>query len=166
MNNNISRMAQVLLTVSLIAGAPGLAGAMDHGSMAGMEHDSGVAGMAHVSKGAGQILIGSDIQDGIRGTAHLADVSKAMAEMGMKETHHLMVDFKEEKDGKVVDSGAVAVKVTDPAGGKGPALKMMAMEGMFGIDLTLAKPGKYVLEVGTKLTDGKKRQFRFAYTVK
>ena len=166
MDVNIFRMARVLLTVSLIAGVPAWAGAMDHDGMAGMGHDSGMAGMAHVSKGAGQVLIGSDLQDGVRGTAHLADVHKAMADMGMKETHHLMVDFKEERGGKVVDGGAVAVKVTDPAGGKGEAIKMMAMEGMFGVDLTLAKPGKYILEVGTKLNDGKKRQFRFEYTVK
>ncbi|NTV14419.1 MAG: hypothetical protein HGA96_10890 [Desulfobulbaceae bacterium] len=166
MGIKISRLARTLLTVALLTGAPGLAGAMDHGAMAGMEHSSGMAGMSHVSKGAGQILIGSDSQDGIRATAHLADVSKAMAGLGMKETHHLMIDFKEDKGGKTVDSGVVAVKVTDPAKGKGEAVKMMAMEGRFGTDLTLAKPGKYVFEVGSKLADGKTRQFRFEYTVK
>jgi hypothetical protein len=166
MNERIFKLARTFFAASFLVSLPLLAGAMEHGSMSGMEHGSSMAGMSHMSKGAGQILIGSDSQDGVRCTAHIGDVSKAMAEMGMKETHHLMVSFKEDKGGKAVDSGAVAVKVTDPAGGKGEAVKMMAMEGSFGADLTLAKPGKYIFEVGTKLTDGKKRQFRFEYTVR
>lgn len=161
MDAKISKLVRTLLTVALIAAVPTLASAME-----GMEHGSSKAGMSHVSKGAGQILIGSDIQDGVRGTAHLDDISKAMAELGMKATHHLMVTFKEEKGGKGVDSGMAAVKVIDPSGAKGEAVSMMAMEGSFGADLTLGKPGKYVFEVGTKLTDGKKRQYRFEYTVK
>jgi len=166
MEIKIFRTMKTLLTIALIVGGPVLAGAMDHGSMAGMDHGSSMAGMDHASKGAGQILIGSNSQDGVKGTGHIADVSKAMAEMGMKETHHLMVTFKEEKGGTAIADGAVAVKVTDPAGGKGEAVKMMAMEGSFGADLTLPKPGRYVFEVGTKLADGKKRQFSFEYTVK
>lgn len=166
MKANVSRIARILLAAALLGGVPALAGAADHGSMAGMDHGSSTAGMSHVSKGAGQILIGSDSRDGVRGTAHLDNIGKAMAELGRKETHHLMVTFKEDKGGNAVDSGAVAVKVTDPAGAKGEAIKMMAMEGSFGTDLTLAKPGKYTFEVGSKLADGKLRQFRFEYTVK
>lgn len=166
MDLQIFRMARTLLALVLIAGAPAVAGAMDHGAMSGMDHGSGMAGMSHASKGAGQILIGSDSQDGVRGTAHIADVRKAMAEMGMKETHHLMVTFKADKGGQEIGDGMVAVKVTDPAGAKGEAVKMLAMDGSFGADLALAKPGRYVFEVGTKLADGKKRQFRFEYTVK
>lgn len=168
MKAKVSRTARILLAAALLGGVPALAGAADHGSMSGMDHGSSdsMAGMSHVSKGAGQILIGSDSQDGVRGTAHLDNIGKAMAELGRKETHHLMVTFKVDKDGQAVDSGTVAVKVTNPAGTKGEAVKMMAMEGSFGTDLTLAKPGKYLFEVGTKLADGKKRQFRFEYTVK
>lgn len=162
MDVKISQMVRTLFAVALIAGAPVAVGAME-----GMDHGSSMVGMSHASKGAGQILIGSDIQDGVRGTAHIDDVRKAMAEMRMKETHHLMISFKEDKGGKVVDSGMAAVKVIDPTGAKGEAIvSMVAMEGSFGADLTLAKPGKYVFEVGTKLADGKKRQYRFVYTVK
>ncbi|HSH12769.1 MAG TPA: hypothetical protein VLA15_03445 [Desulfurivibrionaceae bacterium] len=166
MNKQIFKMARTWLALALIGGTPALAGTAEHGSMSGMDHGSSMAGMSHVSKGAGKILIGSASQEGVKGTAHLDDIRKAMAEMGMKETHHLMVTFKEDKGGKAVESGSVAVKVTDPAGVKGEAMKMMAMEGSFGTDLTLAKPGKYLFEVGTKLADGKTRQFRFEYTVK
>jgi type IV secretory pathway TrbL component len=167
MNAKVSRIARILLAAALLGGVPALAAA-EHGSMSGMDHGSSgsMAGMSHVSKGAGQILIGSDSRDGVRGTAHLDNISKAMAELGRKETHHLMVTFKEDKGGKGIDSGAVAVKVTDPAGAKGEAIKMLAMEGSFGTDLTLSKPGKYLFEIGSKLADGKTRQFRFEYTVK
>ncbi len=161
MDMKILYLAKTLLTLALLTGAPTLAGAME-----GMDHGSSMAGMSHVSKGAGQILIGSDSREGVRGTAHLDNISKAMAELGRKETHHLMVDFKEDKGGKVVAGGVVAVKITNPAGVKGEAITMMAMEGSFGADLTLAKPGKYVFEIGSKLADGKKRQFRFEYIVK
>lgn len=168
MNGKFSGIARILLAAALLGGVPVVSLAMDHGAMGGMDHGSSgsMAGMSHVSKGAGQILIGSDSQDGVRGTAHIDNISKAMAELGRKETHHLMVTFKEDKGGKGIDSGMVAVKVTDSAGVKGEAIKMMAMEGSFGTDLTLAKPGKYTFEVGSKLADGKTRQFRFEYTVK
>lgn len=166
MNKQIFKLARTLLALALIGGTPALAGAVEHGSMPGMEHGGSMTGMSHVSKGAGQILIGSASQEGVKSTAHLDDIRKAMAEMGMKETHHLMVTFKDDKGGKVIESGSVAVKVTDPAGVRGEAVKMLAMEGSFGVDLALAKPGKYLFEVGTKLADGKTRQFRFEYTVK
>lgn len=168
MNMKIHKIARTILAAALLGGIPALAGAADHSSMSGMDHGSSgsMAGMSHVSKGAGQILIGSDSRDGVRGTAHLDNISKAMAELGRKETHHLMITFKEDKGGKAIDNGAVAVKVTDPAGAKGEAIKMLAMEGSFGADLTLAKTGKYTFEIGSKLADGKTRQFRFEYTVK
>lgn len=166
MNVKISKLAKTILVAALFTGTPALAGTAEHGSMSGMDHGSSMTGMSHVSKGAGKILIGSASQEGVKGTAHLDDIRKAMAEMGMKETHHLMVTFKEDKDGKAIESGSVAVKVTDPAGVKGEAVKMPAMEGSFGVDLTLTKPGKYLFEVGTKLADGKTRQFLFKYTVK
>ena len=168
MNMKINKMVRSLLAAALLGGVPALATGADHGSMSGMDHGSSgfMAGMSHVSKGAGQILIGSDSRDGVRGTAHIDNITKAMSALGRKETHHLMVTFKEDKSGKDIESGAVAVKVTDPAGVKGEAIRMMAMEGSFGTDLTLAKPGKYTFEVGSKLADGKTRQFRFEYTVK
>jgi hypothetical protein len=46
-----------------------------------------------------------------------------------------------------------------------PSLSMHGMEGHFGVDLTLAA-GTYKFAVGTKLADGKKRQFEFTAVVK
>jgi len=148
--------------LAILVAAPVISGAMDHDKMAGMDHST----MAGMSGDAKMIMLKDNVQDGVKGAAHLADISKAMADMGMKATHHFMVMFTEEKGGKSIGGGVAAVKVTDPAGVTGEATTLMAMGDGFGADLTLGKPGKYLFEVGTKLSDGKKRQFRFEYTAK
>ena len=102
-------------------------------------------------------------QDGVMAVPHLADVREAMAKHGMKETHHMMVMFTDSKTGKPLTEGAVAVKVTDPAGVTSEPKKMMLMGDGFGTDISLAAPGKYSFEVGTKLEDAKKRVFTFSY---
>lgn len=102
-------------------------------------------------------------QDGVMAKPHLADVREAMAKHGMKETHHLMVMFSDLKTGKPLTEGAAAVKVIDPSGVKGEPIPMMLMGDGFGADISLAAPGKYSLEVGSKLGDAKKRVFTFSY---
>ena len=162
MNARQFKMVRTGCLLALLVGAPTLVGAVDHDKMSGMDHSK----MAGMSGDAKTIMLKDNIQDGVKGAAHLADISKAMADMGMKATHHFMVMFTEEKGGKAITSGAAAVKLSDPAGVIGAATPLMAMGDGFGVDLTLTKPGKYTLEVGTKLADGKKRQFRFEYTAK
>ena len=102
-------------------------------------------------------------QDGILAVPHLREVRAAMAKHGMKETHHMMVMFTDSQTGKPLTEGVVAVKVIDPAGGSSEPLKMMLMGDGFGADISLAAPGKYSLEVGTKLKDAKKRVFTFSW---
>lgn len=102
-------------------------------------------------------------QDGVTARPHLADVREAMAKHGMKETHHMMVMFTDSKTGAALTEGAVAIKVTDPAGVTSSPKKMMLMGDGFGADISLAAPGKYSLEVGSKLADAKKRVFVFSY---
>jgi hypothetical protein len=98
--------------------------------------------------------------------AHLNDVKAAMAKIGMKETHHFMVAFLDTASGNPVTEGTVAVKIKNPAGKEGDAIKLMGMEGHFGADIVLPEKGKYEFKVGTKLPDGKTRQYEFNYTVK
>ncbi len=124
--------------------------AMQHGGMA---------------MGGNMIMLGETTEDGVQGMAHLSDVGEAMAKMGMKENYHLMVMFNDSTTGEKISGGTVAVKVTDPAGKESAPVAMMAMEGQFGADLALTEKGEYRLTVGTKLDDGKKRQFGFKYTV-
>jgi len=104
--------------------------------------------------------------DGVRAEAQLMDTREAMAKAGMEATHHFMVNFSNEQDGAAIENGAAAVKVTLPSGEETEAKKMMGMAGGFGADLTLKEPGSYTFTVGTKLADGKKRQFVFNGQVK
>lgn len=130
---------------------------------AAMEH-----GMGHeaMDMNGNMIMVGDAEQDGVKAMAHLKDVAAAMQKMGMQSTHHLMVMFVDQKTGKPIESGNAAVKVTGPDGKKSEPIKMMGMQGHFGADITLAQPGKYHFAIGTMLTDGKKRQFDFDFTLK
>ena len=124
---------------------------MDHGSM-NMQGD--------------MIMLGDTDEDGVKAEAHLKDVKAAMAKMGMGTTHHFMVMFVDDASGKPIDSGAAAVKIKGPDGKEGAAVKLRGMQGHFGADVELTEPGEYHFIVGTKLADGKKRQFEFEYTLK
>lgn len=139
---------------------------MEHGSMKGMEHGS-MKGMDHdkMMMDENMIMVGEQTEEGVKAMAHLKDVGEAMAEMGMKQTHHFMVMFMDTEHGKPIEEGLVAVKITTPSGETGKPVKLMGMQGHFGADVTLAEKGKYEFEVGTKVKDGKKRQYQFHYTV-
>jgi len=162
MNAKQFKLVRTGCLLAILLTAPAIAGAMDHDKMAGMDHST----MAGMSGDAKMIMLNDNIQDGVKGSAHLADITKAMADMGMKATHHFMVMFTEVKGGKSIAGGVVAVKLTGPAGATGETTKLMAMGDGFGADMTLGKPGKYAFEVGTQLADGKKRQFHFEYIAK
>ena len=148
MKKLIVLMTALLLSAPLVAIVPAWA-----------EHD--MSSIDVVSSKS--ITLESVEQDGVMAVPHLADVREAMAKNGMKETHHLMVMFTDIKTGKPLTDGAVAIKVTDPAGVKSEPKKMMLMGDGFGADISLAAPGKYIFEVGTKLVDAQKRGFTFTY---
>lgn len=144
----------------LFTAAGVLAMDMDHGS----SHDSANT-MDHsgMDMEADMIMLENSMQDGVIAMAHLRDISKKMNALGMEQTHHFMVMFKDHKTDKVINTGIVAVKIIDPAGNEHKAIKLMGMEGSFGADIVLDKHGEYTFEVGTKLSDNTKRQFRFTY---
>lgn len=132
-----------------------------HDKMQGMES----MGHGDEKVAAGMIMLGEQVVDGVKGMAHFKDVKDAMAKMGMKETHHFMMMFRD-KDGKTITTGNVAVKIKGPDGKEGPAIKLMGMEEHFGADVVLDKKGTYVFTVGTQLSDGAKRQFVIKSEVK
>lgn len=150
MKKNLLQLITALFFLVMAGGVQ----AMDHGAMAGME-----------MSGA-EIMLPSTTVNGVKAMAHLLDTGKAMAAAGMSTTHHFMVSFTDVATGKPLTSGVAAVKIIDPTGKKTEAVKMMSMAEGFGADITLKQKGKYVLEVGTKLDNGEKRQFNFQYTVK
>jgi len=125
-----------------------------------MDHGQDHSGM---DMGGDTIMLDNDMQEGVMASAHLRDISKKMKKLGMNQTHHFMIMFTDHNTQKAIDTGIVAVKVIDPEGNEHKAVKLMGMEGSFGVDVALNKRGKYTFEVGTKLADNTKRQFRFTY---
>lgn len=124
---------------------------------------SGHEAMMH----GGAIMLPDVTVDGVKGMVHLMDTGAMMAKMGKKENYHFMVAFSEAASGKAISQGSVALKITGPGEAKaGEPLALMAMAGQFGADISLPGKGLYTLEVGSKLADGAKRQFKFQYTVK
>ncbi len=153
------KLVRTFLFLALATGLTTPVVAAEHADMGSMGHTAMVAG-------AKKIQLGQVEVEGIKAQAHLDDVSQALAAAGMPGTHHLMLAFSDAGSGRQVGDGLVAVKVNGPDRKAGAPVKMMAMDGSFGADLDLAKSGSYDIEVGTKLADGKNRQFRFSYTVK
>ena len=139
--------------------------AADHAGHDHSGHDDhkGHSGMAAAG---GMLELGSKSEKGVEAHADLKDVRAAMAKMGMKTTHHFMVSFADEKSAKAIDSGTVAVKITDPAGTVTGPMELMGMQGHFGADVILDKKGEYTFQVGSKLTDGQTRQYEFKTTIK
>ena len=133
---------------------------MDHGKMQGMDHGS----MPAMN---GMMMLGNQTENGVTAMAHIKDIHEGMAKMGMDQTHHFMVMFTDTATGKPIAEGTVAVKIKDPSGKVGKPIQLMGMNmGMgagFGSDITLPAKGTYEFTVGTKLQDGKKRQFHFEF---
>jgi hypothetical protein len=149
-------MKKTVLIAALFALLTPLAAfAMDHGSMK-MEH----GGMMSMGK-----LAHEEVVDGAKATFNVIDIQKKMKEMGMSETHHIMVVFTDVKNGKKLSEGEVKVKVQGPD--KSEQTKdLMGMEGGFGSDFTMPQKGKYGVMCKFKLADGKVRSVKFWYTVK
>ena len=170
MKKTLVKILVAMFVVSMPVGAIAAShGHGDHGKKA-TEEKKGHEG--HGDHGAmkmsgDMIMLGDEVKDDVKGAAHLKDVSAAMAKMGMKENYHFMIMFMDTKSGKPIEEGTVAVKITDPSGKEtGAPVELMGMDGHFGADLALTDKGEYHFKVGTKLPDGKKRQYHFHYDVK
>ena len=136
---------------------------MDHGSM---KMDHGSMPMAH---GSGMMAMGktvhTEVVDGVKATFMVMDISKKMKEMGMNETHHIMVTFTDARSGRTLGEGEVRIKVMGPD--KTEQMKeLMGMEDGFGSDFSMPKKGKYGVMCKFKLHDGKVRSVKFWYTVR
>ena len=113
------------------------------------------------------IALGEQTVDGVKAKGLLNDAGAMMAQMGKKENYHFMVMCSDAATGAPIEQGTVAVKITDPKTGKaGEPIPLMGMGNHFGADVALSEKGEYQFQVGSKLADGKTRQFHFSYTVK
>ncbi|MBE0574470.1 MAG: hypothetical protein IH613_01105 [Desulfuromonadales bacterium] len=176
----MKQMTIVLLTLVIAMGMPMIAAAMSHENHADsskkmtedmkqhsdMDMDHAKEMSTDMHKGhdmAGQdddfLEIGKDTQEGVVATVKVKTYDEktmaSMAKMGMDATHHVMVFFADEKSGNDIAGGQVALKVK---GKEAKPVMMMQMGTGFGADVSLEE-GMHTFEVGTKLEDGKKRQF-------
>jgi hypothetical protein len=123
------------------------------------EHDG-------MSTDGSMFIVGSMTSKGVKGMAHLKDVSEMMAKMGMKTTHHFMIAFVDEATGEQIENGTVALKITNPDAKVGEAIELIGTQGHFGADITLDMEGEYHFRLGTKLSDGVKRKYHFHHVNK
>ena len=157
----MKKAAMILAAATFALAAPMASfAAMEHGSMP-MEHGGH---MMEKGKPAHE-----EVVDGVKATFKVMSMKEHMKGMempkGMKETHHLMVEFKDARSGKALTEGEVKAKVQGPD--KAEQTKdLMGMEGHFGGDFDLSKKGKYGVMARFKLKDGKVRNVKFWYTVK
>lgn len=152
-------------------------GAHSQGKVTETDHHGGMKhndhGNSHAEQGehngmtsdGSMMIVGSMVSKGVKGMAHLKDVSAKMAELGMKTTHHFMIAFMEEDTGEQIETGTVALKITNPDAKVGDPIPLMGMDGHFGADVTLDMPGEYHFKLGTKLADDTKRKYHFHHVI-
>jgi hypothetical protein len=169
MKKTLVKILVAMFVISMPMGAMAAShGHGDHGKKA-TEDKKGHEGHGHGSHDMqdGMVMLGDEVKEDVKGAAHLKDVGAAMAKLGKKENFHFMIMFMDTKTGKPIEEGTVAVKITDPSGKEtGAPVELAGMDGHFGADLALTEKGEYHFKVGSKLPDGKKRQYHFHYTVK
>jgi hypothetical protein len=153
----------VLLAAAVLALTAPVAFAADH---SGHDHGGHMPGMTHGGNAAHE-----EVVNGVKATFVVQTMAEAMKAMGMempkgvKETHHIHVEFKDVKSGKALTSGEVTIKLQNPD--KSSQTKdLMGMQGHFGADFDMSKKGKYGVMCKFKLSDGKVRSAKFWYTVK
>jgi hypothetical protein len=158
----------IIAATTFALSSPLAAFAMDHDSMP-MEHGGMKMEHGSMNMDKGMHMMGQQVHtetvDGVKAIFNVMDIAAKMKAMGMKETHHIMVMFHDAKTGKMVSGGEAKMKVVGPD--KSEQVKeLMGMEGGFGADFTLAKPGKYGVMTKFKVKDGKVRSAKFWYTVR
>lgn len=158
----MKKAALIIAATTLALWAPTLSiASMDHGSM-----DMGHGGHSMMEMGD---VAHQEVVDGVKATFKVLSMKEHMKGMempkGMKETHHIMVEFKDARSGKALTEGEVRVKLQNPD--KTTQTKdLMGMQGHFGADFELSHKGKYGIMCKFILKDGKTRTSKFWYTVK
>jgi len=169
------------VTALMLMALPGISAAAEHGGMGGMQQgasgdpggmkmddhgkmDSGGHDMAKMGDKAFSGKIGP-----WKGDARIMDMKAHMAASGMKaagampNSHHIALSLTDAGK-KPVTEGKGTVTVTGPDK-KGTKAEFMAMQGHFGVDVNLPKPGKYTFKTEIE-SGGKKGSATFSYTLK
>lgn len=112
-----------------------------------------------------------EVVDGVKATFSITGMAEELRAKGLapppglKATHHLAAAFTDVAGKKPLTKGLVAIRLQGPGQGVEP-LELTGMDGHFGIDLDLSRPGRYGIMCRFVLEDGKKRQVMFRYEVK
>jgi hypothetical protein len=157
------RMIAVMVTALLSLAGPAILHAADQSGRLSGHKPVGGARQSDVTH--------EEVVDEVRTIIKLTGMKEHMKSLdmkipkGMKETHHLSVEFRDAKTGKVLPSGEVKVKVINPD--KSDQIKdLKAMQGHFEGDFELSQKGKYDFMCRFLLNEGKVRSVRFSYSVK
>ena len=161
----------VCALVLAVAAYPGAAGAaeMGHGSMPGMH--GGDKAQGHDMMKMGDKVFGGKIGPWT-GEARLMDMKAHMEKAkasgmkmeGMMKSHHVALNLTDPKTKKTVTEGKGTISVTGPDK-KTEKAEFMVMDGHFGADVNLPKPGKYSFKTDVE-SGGKKGSATFTHTVK
>jgi hypothetical protein len=167
------RTAACLAALMLMA-LPAFASAADKGHE-GMQGMQGMKMEGHgMSGGHDMMKMGDKVFSGKigpwNGTARVMDMKAHMEASGVKvqgtmpNSHHVAFDLSDAKTNSRVTEGKGTVTVTGPDKKEAKA-EFMVMQGHFGADVNLPKPGKYTFKAEIE-SGGKKGNAAFSYTVK
>jgi len=179
----MKRLTIAVMIMVFAMGMPSFVMAMSHGEHdsddkdmhkgheMNMEHDKEMSHDMHKGHDMGGdddfVEVGKNTQDGVVATvkvkAYDEEAMATMSKMGMNATHHVMVFFVDEKSGEAIADGKAAVKVKGSGDDTAKPVMLMLMGDGFGGDVTVKEMGMYTFEIGTKLGDGKKRQFEVEF---
>lgn len=161
-------LAALLMVLSV--SAPAVAADKEHGSMHGMSGEKSM-------EGHGMMKMGDKVFEGDvgpwRGEARLMDMKAQMEKAKasgmkmegtgtMKHSHHLSLLLTDPKTNKAVIEGKGDVTVTGPDKTQA-RYDLTGMQGHFGADVTLDKPGRYSFEVNVE-SGKQKGSTSFPYT--
>ncbi|MEW6719681.1 MAG: hypothetical protein AB1346_04440 [Thermodesulfobacteriota bacterium] len=105
-----------------------------------------------------------------KGEARIMDMKAHIESLGMKasgpmpNSHHIALDLSDAKTNSPVKEGKGTIVVTGPDK-KETKAEFMAMQGHFGVDVNLPKPGKYSFKAEIE-SGGRKGTATFSYTLK
>ncbi len=104
--------------------------------------------------------------DGVRVTVLLVNLKEAMQSKTLsgntKETHHLMVSFRDAASNKSLNEGRIRVKIVAPDKTE-QTKELVDMSWHFGEDFSFTQKGKYGIMSKFKLRDNKVRSLSFWY---
>ncbi len=159
-----------LATAFLAVPVLGAAAEKGHEGMPGMKMEGSMEGHGGMMK-MGDKVFGGKVGPW-NGEARLMDMKAHMEKAkasgmkmeGMMKSHHVSFGLTDPGTKKAVTEGKGSVTVVGPDK-KEEKTDFMAMEGHFGADVNLPKPGKYTFKVSIESGD-KKGSATFTHTVK